>query len=58
MVHGGGGGGGGGEVVGAGGGEAVLIYAVGYGGNGRGAQGQAEEHARLKGRTKEIQEEL
>ena len=31
---------------------------VGYGGNGRGAQGQAEEHARLKGKTKEIQEEL
>ena len=31
---------------------------MGYGGNGRGAQGQAEEHARLKGKTKEIQEEL
>ena len=35
-----------------------FIYAVGYGGNGRGAQGQAEEHARLKGKTKEIEEEL
>ena len=31
---------------------------MGYGGNGRGAQGQAEEHARLKGKTKEIEEEL
>ena len=31
---------------------------MGYGDNGRGAQGQAEEHARLKGKTKEIEEEL
>ena len=31
---------------------------MGYGGNGRSAQGPAEEHARPKGKTKEIEEEL